>query len=172
MLSHIAVLRKLVIYSQLDTQVIHGDLPLPVCRYEVLAETRVKLCCSLTLSRIVVKNFASTFSPEYGTTFVATYRAIMSLLGGRGCQVCDSRSAGVPSMDLRGCGTPRRLVKYCIKPFFKSKVLFMLSSILFSTFIFRSISLLRHCSFLQCQRGERSRSATSGREWMCCGQAR
>lgn len=41
MLSGLAVLRQLVFYSQLDTQVIHGDLPLPVCRYEVLAETKV-----------------------------------------------------------------------------------------------------------------------------------
>ncbi|KAF8354634.1 cutl-3 [Pristionchus pacificus] len=89
-------------YDQLDTQVIHGDLPLPVCRYEVLAETRegeaVKFA---TVGQQVYHQWTCEDAghPAGQSPFCATVHS---------CNVKEESGREVQLLDENGCAVDRR----------------------------------------------------------------
>ncbi|GMR60231.1 hypothetical protein PMAYCL1PPCAC_30426, partial [Pristionchus mayeri] len=91
-------------YDQMDTEVIHGDLPLPVCRYEVLAETKegeaVKFA---TVGQQVYHQWTCEDAAHPGhSPFCATVHS---------CNVKEESGREVQLLDENGCAVDRYLLK-------------------------------------------------------------
>ncbi|GMT35271.1 hypothetical protein PFISCL1PPCAC_26568 [Pristionchus fissidentatus] len=90
-------------YDQMETEVIHGDLPLPVCRYEVLSETKegdaVKFA---TVGQQVYHQWTcdDASHPAGQSPFCATVHS---------CNVKEESGREVQLLDENGCAVDRPL---------------------------------------------------------------